>query len=67
MGGEMLYRARGRHRCETPAREALGSVWRCGECGTYWRMDALPLMAFAAWHPMGRLALWRWKRRNAAA
>lgn len=65
MSGEVLYRAPSLHRCVTPPLEPYGSVWRCGECGAYWRVDALPLMAIVNWHPMGRFAVWRFRRRQA--
>lgn len=65
MGGELLYKAPMGHGCGTPPWEPHGSVWRCGDCGTYWRVDALPLMARADWHPMSRVAVWWFKRKQA--
>lgn len=61
----MLYSAPGAHLCEIPPLATYGSVWRCGDCGTYWRVDALPLSTRTNWHPMGRLAVWWFKRKQA--
>jgi hypothetical protein len=60
----MLYEAPRPHVCEWP-HAAPGSVWRCGECGGHWRMQSIGLMNAPGWYPMGRLAVWRWKRRAA--
>jgi hypothetical protein len=65
MGGQMIYEAPERHWCQTwTARAPVGSVWRCGACGAYWKLHGGGLLSAGAWHPMQRFELWRWKRRH---
>jgi hypothetical protein len=64
--GKTIYRAPGMHDCEAYlCDDPVGSIWKCGTCGTYWKHHSIGVMNAPGWYVMGRLAVWWWKRRNA--
>jgi hypothetical protein len=65
--GETVYRPPTGHVCEPySSKLPVGSVWKCGECGIWWRYHYVGLVLAAGWRPMGRLEVWWWRRRHAS-
>ena len=66
MSDRIVYAAPERHMCEIwTARGGIGSVWRCGTCGRYWKFHSVGLVSAGGWHPMTRFEMWQFKRRQA--
>lgn len=64
---QVIYEAPPGHVCKVlGTRAPMGSVWRCGTCGTYWRLAQWRVLRSGGWWPLRGAALWWWKRRHPA-
>ena len=76
MSGEVVYvPPQPAHECQpghlTGQGEAIlpvGTVWRCGKCGSWWRLDPIGRSGHASrWRRLRGIRLWWWKRHHGGA